>query len=682
MLGPGVGSDAGGPASDGSVETGSAVATAGVSVLGSGPGRAGAGSGGAASDAVAGAGSAVAAAGLSGLAPGVGSADADWPTPAAEAGSGSPAEVSGASAGPAGLGSGTLSGWTWLAVDEGPPPGTSPDRSLAAASSAAPGSAASSAVGLLRRCRDAGVAGRGNRGVGRCGLLRAPAARPARPAPLDPARAPTPAAPTPSSSSLRPAADGERSARGRSRAHLTLGRSPIGRTWSSGEFKQLRPTIRNRTDERSPASGRSGSASRAPYPRIRVDHGRWCSRSRRCWSRSWPTAPRPRPASCAPPASPRPRGWPRPPRAGSRSAPIRAGGAPSTRRRAGRSSGSGSISSSAWTRPTHPARSTPGSRCRCSSPAGRRRPRGARSRIRGELVGPARAAGRLRRARRRTGRRVGRRPGADRPARARGRRRHAHRARPRPLRRARRRVRRAAWPPRCGPPTGRRWPPWTPSWPPSCWPPAGPPWQVLAAATAGLDWRGELLHSSAPFGVAYHVAVWTPGDRGRRRRSAAGRRGRADRHRQVRPGPGAGRRAGRRDRQRRRHAALPRPGHRHRQAHPDRAGGRAAPPARRARRHRDRVGRGLPAGGPRGHRAAAGRGPDPGAGRRLRAVRAGRARRAGVPRHRPGSCAPSWRPSWPSAARQRCTRGWPSSTRPRRPPCCPATGGGSCARWR
>jgi hypothetical protein len=36
-----------------------------------------------------------------------------------------------------------------------------------------------------------------------------------------------------------------------------------------------------------------------------------------------------------------------------------------------------------------------------------------------------------------------------------------------------------------------------------------PGWQVLAAATAGHDWRGELLHSAAPFGVAYHVAVWT-----------------------------------------------------------------------------------------------------------------------------------------------------------------------------
>lgn len=38
------------------------------------------------------------------------------------------------------------------------------------------------------------------------------------------------------------------------------------------------------------------------------------------------------------------------------------------------------------------------------------------------------------------------------------------------------------------------------------------PWQVLAAATAGPTWRGELLHSSMPFGVAYHVAVWTPAD--------------------------------------------------------------------------------------------------------------------------------------------------------------------------
>lgn len=35
------------------------------------------------------------------------------------------------------------------------------------------------------------------------------------------------------------------------------------------------------------------------------------------------------------------------------------------------------------------------------------------------------------------------------------------------------------------------------------------PWQVLAAAT-GPGWRGELLYHAAPFGVAYHVAVWTP----------------------------------------------------------------------------------------------------------------------------------------------------------------------------
>jgi hypothetical protein len=36
------------------------------------------------------------------------------------------------------------------------------------------------------------------------------------------------------------------------------------------------------------------------------------------------------------------------------------------------------------------------------------------------------------------------------------------------------------------------------------------PWQVLAGAAAGRRWRGELAHSAAPFGVAYHVATWTP----------------------------------------------------------------------------------------------------------------------------------------------------------------------------
>ena len=36
------------------------------------------------------------------------------------------------------------------------------------------------------------------------------------------------------------------------------------------------------------------------------------------------------------------------------------------------------------------------------------------------------------------------------------------------------------------------------------------PWQVLAGAAEGRDWRAELLYSAAPYGVAYHVAVWTP----------------------------------------------------------------------------------------------------------------------------------------------------------------------------
>ncbi|GAY11918.1 hypothetical protein [Pseudonocardia sp. N23] len=37
------------------------------------------------------------------------------------------------------------------------------------------------------------------------------------------------------------------------------------------------------------------------------------------------------------------------------------------------------------------------------------------------------------------------------------------------------------------------------------------PWQVLAGAAAGRRWDAELLCSTAPFGVAYHVAFWTPG---------------------------------------------------------------------------------------------------------------------------------------------------------------------------
>lgn len=35
------------------------------------------------------------------------------------------------------------------------------------------------------------------------------------------------------------------------------------------------------------------------------------------------------------------------------------------------------------------------------------------------------------------------------------------------------------------------------------------PWQVLAGL--GDGWRGDLLYSAAPFGVAYHVAVWERG---------------------------------------------------------------------------------------------------------------------------------------------------------------------------
>ncbi|MFC3505176.1 class III extradiol dioxygenase subunit B-like domain-containing protein [Micromonospora krabiensis] len=38
------------------------------------------------------------------------------------------------------------------------------------------------------------------------------------------------------------------------------------------------------------------------------------------------------------------------------------------------------------------------------------------------------------------------------------------------------------------------------------------PWQVLAAAAraTGGDWRGELRHHTAPYGVAYLVATWEP----------------------------------------------------------------------------------------------------------------------------------------------------------------------------
>ncbi|AXB43988.1 class III extradiol dioxygenase subunit B-like domain-containing protein [Amycolatopsis albispora] len=35
------------------------------------------------------------------------------------------------------------------------------------------------------------------------------------------------------------------------------------------------------------------------------------------------------------------------------------------------------------------------------------------------------------------------------------------------------------------------------------------PWQVLASIAEGATWTAELLYSGAPFGVGYHVAVWT-----------------------------------------------------------------------------------------------------------------------------------------------------------------------------
>ncbi len=37
------------------------------------------------------------------------------------------------------------------------------------------------------------------------------------------------------------------------------------------------------------------------------------------------------------------------------------------------------------------------------------------------------------------------------------------------------------------------------------------PWQVLAAATAGRPFAGEVLYDGAPYGVQYTVATWLPG---------------------------------------------------------------------------------------------------------------------------------------------------------------------------
>jgi hypothetical protein len=37
-----------------------------------------------------------------------------------------------------------------------------------------------------------------------------------------------------------------------------------------------------------------------------------------------------------------------------------------------------------------------------------------------------------------------------------------------------------------------------------------PAWQVLAGALRGGSWCGGLRYSAAPYGVAYHVASWSP----------------------------------------------------------------------------------------------------------------------------------------------------------------------------
>ena len=252
-------------------------------------------------------------------------------------------------------------------------------------------------------------------------------------------------------------------------------------------------------------------------------------------------------------------------RAGSRSAPIRAAGAPSPQRRADRSSASGSTWSSAWTPPAvRPAPSTPGSPLPLLIAGWAAGATGARVRIRGELVAVDEPPAALRRARCRAGRRVGRRPGAGRPARARRRGRHPHRARPRATSIGAPPRSTPGWPPRWRTPTGRRWPTWTRSWPASCWPPAGPPGRCWPRPPAARTGGGSCCTprprsawpTTSPSGPAGIAVSPPPAHRGRR----------ADRHRQVRARPRAGRRAGRRGDQRRRHAALPRPGHRHREA--------------------------------------------------------------------------------------------------------------------
>ena len=278
---------------------------------------------------------------------------------------------------------------------------------------------------------------------------------------------------------------------------------------------------------------------------------RW-SPSRRCSCPSWPRARPSRPPSSGRPAGKPFDGWPRRRRPGSPSAPTPADGGRSGPPPGGASSASGSTSSSGW--PRHAAEPVDAAMALPLLIAGWLR-QGLSVTVRGELVAPDADPGRLPRARRGAGR-----ARADGPAGRRRRRRHPHREGPRLPRRARAARSTTPSPPHWPPPTPPRSPLSTRRWPPSLWAAGRAPWQVLAGATRDGTWEGELLHSTRPFGVGYHVAVWQA--------DAADRRRRPDRGGQVRPRDGAGPRVRRRGRQRRRHAALPRPRRRHGQAHP------------------------------------------------------------------------------------------------------------------
>ena len=231
-----------------------------------------------------------------------------------------------------------------------------------------------------------------------------------------------------------------------------------------------------------------------------------------------------------------------------------------------------------------------------------------------------------------------------------------------------------------------------PSWPPpgrlrrparaSCWVALARPLaraRSSAMATAvGVRPGARAQGDAAPPGVRRAARLRPCHPRSPRRR----RRRRPDRDRQVRPGVELAPAARRRGRQRRRDAALPRHGHRHRQAERGRAARRAAPPARRAgtspRRPASRSTSARP--GRPSPTSAAGAVRRPG--RRLGALRARGARRAGLPRHRPAVARRARGASWPRSARRPCTPGWPASTRPPRRRSCRPTAAASSARSR